>query len=272
MKRGLKAWPERDMDFPLSEWLNLLVRWFHIFAGILWIGSTWYFVWLDKALHAVPGQGVTMVHSGGFYSVGKLKDPKVDPSQIHWFRFETLFTWLSGLCLLGIVYYWGGLLVDGALPEGQAMAAGVASLVVAWFVYDTIWILPLPSAAAAALCYALLVGAAYFLCWALGGRAAFIHLGAMMGTCMTLNVWRRILPNQKKLVAQLAAGQTPDAALAAQAKARSTHNTFMILPVVMTMISNHYPTATYGSDKNWLVFAVLMLLGMGAAKLVKASL
>jgi uncharacterized membrane protein len=254
----------------LSEWLNLLLRWFHVFAGILWIGSTWYFTWLDRQLHRSP-EGVWMVHSGGFYLVEKQKNPKVDPGKLHWFRFEALFTWLSGLFLLGLVYYSGGLMEDSALAPGPAIAAGIALLVVGWVAYDLFWMSPLgrQPVAGAAICYLALVALAYFLTRLLNGRAAYIHLGAMMGTIMALNVWMRILPAQKKLVAAIARGEAPDPELAEQAKNRSKHNTFIILPVVMTMISNHFPTATYGSEWNWAVFGALTLLGWGAAKIVR---
>jgi uncharacterized membrane protein len=266
------------IDVSLQEWLNLLVRWFHIFAGILWIGATWYFTWLDRQLHAALAakeRGVFMVHSGGFYVVEKLKDPKVDPALIHWFRFEALFTWLSGLLLLGIVYYWGGgVMTDDAVSsigESTAIGIGLGAIVLGWLAYDALWRSPLGKSqlAGAGICFVALLAAAYALTHLLSGRAAYIHLGAMLGTIMTLNVWRRILPNQKKLVAALAAGEQPDQALAAEAKGRSTHNTFIILPVLMTMISNHFPTATYGSQWNWAVFGALTLLGWGAAQLAR---
>jgi uncharacterized membrane protein len=258
------------MDPFLSEWLNLLLRWFHVFAGILWIGSTWYFTWLDRQLHSAP-EGVWMVHSGGFYLVEKQVNPKVDPAKLHWFRFEALFTWLSGLLLLALVYYAGGLMDDSALPEGGAIACGLVLLVAGWFAYDLFWMSPAARRPVfgAAVCYLALVALAYGLTHLFNGRAAYIHLGAMMGTIMALNVWVRILPAQKKLVASLALGAAPDPLLAERAKNRSKHNTFIILPVVMTMIANHFPTATYGSDHNWQVFAVLVLVGWGAAKIVR---
>ena len=248
----------------LPEWSNLLIRWFHVFAGILWIGSTWYFTWLDRQLHAAP-EGVWMVHSGGFYLVEKQQDPKVDPSKIHWFRYEALFTWLSGLVLLYLVYYSGGLMEDAP----RWLGAGL--IVVGWLVYDLFWISPLARrpVVGAVVSYAALVAVAWWLTRAMEGRAAYIHLGAMMGTIMALNVWLRILPAQRKLVAAIAAGQPPNPVLAERAKDRSKHNTFIILPVVMTMISNHFPTATYGSAYNWQVFAVLVLVGWGAAKIVR---
>jgi uncharacterized membrane protein len=254
----------------LSEWLNLLLRWFHVFAGILWIGSTWYFTWLDRQLQLAP-EGVWMVHSGGFYLVEKQKNPKVDPGKLHWFRFEALLTWISGLFLLGLVYYGGGLMEDSAIEPGLAIACGIALLVVGWLAYDLFWMSPLGQrpVAGAAISFVALVALAYFLSRLFNGRAAYIHLGAMMGTIMALNVWMRILPAQKKLVAAMARGEAPDQELADRAKDRSKHNTFIVLPVVMTMISNHFPTATYGSDWNWAIFGVLTLAGWGAAKIVR---
>jgi uncharacterized membrane protein len=254
----------------VSEWANLLVRWFHVFAGILWIGATWYFTWLDKTLRASP-EGVWMVHSGGFYLVEKQQNPKVDPGKLHWFRFEALLTWLSGLLLMYIVYYAGGAMEDSAFSPGASIASGIGFIVAGWFAYDLFWMSPVARRPllGAAICYVALVALAYGLTRIFNGRAAYIHLGAMMGTLMALNVWVRILPAQKKLVAAIAAGQEPDPVLAARAKDRSKHNTFIVLPVVMTMISNHFPTATYGSEYNWQVFAVLVLLGFGAAKMVR---
>jgi len=143
--------------------------------------------------------------------------------------------------------------------------------VLGWFAYDLFWISPLGSngLAGAVINYMALVAIAYGLTHLLDGRAAYIHLGAMMGTIMMLNVWVRILPAQKKLVAAVACGEKPDQVLAERAKGRSKHNTFIILPVLLTMISNHFPTATYGNDYNWAVFAVLTLLSFGAAKIVR---
>ena len=148
---------------------------------------------------------------------------------------------------------------------------GAGLIVAGWLAYDLFWISPLARrpVVGALVSYLALVAVAWWLTRAMEGRAAYIHLGAMMGTIMALNVWLRILPAQRKLVAAIAAGQPPNPVLAERAKNRSKHNTFIILPVVMTMISNHFPTATYGSAYNWQVFAVLVLLGWGAAKIVR---
>jgi uncharacterized membrane protein len=263
------------MDSTLSEWLNLLVRWVHVFAGILWVGSTYYFTWLDRQLTLAASaneRGVWMVHSGGFYLVEKQKSPAIDPSKLHWFRFEALATLVSGLLLLGIVYYGGGMMVDeGGLSNGAAVALGVAVIAGGWFVYDLFWESPLGRnfVSGAAICYVALVALVYGLTRVLSGRAAYIHVGAMMGSIMALNVWVRILPAQKKLVAAVVRGEAPDQALADGAKTRSKHNTFLVIPVVLIMISNHFPTATYGADRSWLVLAVLILVGWAAAKILR---
>src|SRR5512140_2925110 len=142
----------------INEWSNLLVRWFHVFAAILWSGSTWYFTWLDRQLHRTP-EGVWMVHSGGFYLVEKQANPRVDVSKIHWFRFEALFTWLSGLLLLYIVYYAGGVM------EETSPWLGIAVLAAGWFAYDFFWIGPgaKKPLLGAAVCYVALVALAYWL-------------------------------------------------------------------------------------------------------------
>ena len=270
------------MEINWSEWANLIVRWVHVFAGILWVGTTYYFTWLDgrftemeKSQHDGKPQ-VWMVHSGGFYVVEKQKTPAMLPGKLHWFRFEALFTWISGILLLGIVYYMGGALVDpdvARLTPWQATAIGLGAIVAGWVVYDLLWMSPLAKneTLGTIISYALIVAAACGLSRVFSGRGAYIHVGAILGTLMTLNVWMRILPAQKKMVASLAAGQPPDLALGARAKQRSKHNTFMVVPVVFTMISNHFPTATYGSTYAWQTLAVMVLVGWAAAALIRRA-
>ncbi len=258
------------------EWLNLALRWFHVFAGILWIGSTYYFTWLDGRLRDLAenkGQ-VWMVHSGGFYVVERKKQLEDLDRKLHWFRWEALFTWVSGVFLLALVYYMGGALVDvdrTHIGPGLAHGIGTGALIGGWIVYDLLWISPIGKheQVGVALCYLLLVGVIYGLWQTLATRAAYIHVGAMMGTIMTANVWMRILPAQRRLLAAMKEGREPDQALADRSKQRSKHNTFMIVPVVLTMISNHYPVSTYGSDHGWIVLAVLVLVGWGVAKLIR---
>jgi uncharacterized membrane protein len=270
------------MSFNLSEWLNLAVRWIHVFAGILWIGQTYLFTWLDGRLTAEEQAAtrgnaaaqVWMVHSGGFYVVEKRKVPELLPGKLHWFRWEAALTWLSGMVLLVIVYYMGGVLVDDSVARigvGTGIAIGIGLLIITWVIYDQMGQSPVGKSESlfAVVSFLLIVGIAYGLTRVLSGRAAYIHVGAMFGTLMTANVWMRILPAQRKMVAALKEGRKPDAALAARAKLRSKHNTYMVVPVVFIMLSNHFPTATYGNTYNWIILAVLVLVGWGAARIIR---
>jgi len=261
------------MSYTTQEWLNLIFRWVHVFAGILWVGATYYFTWLDRRFHTTDPDQVWMVHSGGFYVVGKEKKPSPNHT-LHWFRWEAAITWVSGLLLLGLVYYMGGLLVDGEPGKPSfAVAAmwGVGSMIVGWIVYDVLWLSPLAKnePVAIVISYALIVGLAWWLPHVMSNRAAFMHVGAVMGTLMALNVWERIIPAQKKMVAAVREGRDPDQNLADRAKFRSKHNTYLVIPVVLIMISNHFPTTTYGHSQNWIVLAVLTLVGWGAAHVIR---
>ena len=273
------------IDPTISEWLNLILRWVHVFAGIMWVGTTYYFTWLDARLSeeekAVANSGnaaqIWMVHSGGFYVVEKRKVPDLVSRTLHWFRWEAGTTWLSGFALLVLVYYIGsGALVDPDVYDisvAKAIAIGVGVLVAGWIIYDLMMISPLGKNenAVAVIAYVLIVATAYGLTRVFSGRAAYIHMGAMFGTIMAANVWMRILPAQKKMIAAINAGQKPDDALSAQAKLRSKQNTFMAVPVVFIMISNHFPGVTYGDRNNWLVLSVLILLGWIAAKFIRRA-
>lgn len=264
------------------EWAQLIVRWAHVFAGILWIGSTYFFTWLDGRLTeeeraAREGQRpqVWMVHSGGFYVVEKQKTLSLLERKLHWFRWEAAFTWLSGFILLTLVYYHGGLMVDADIADispWMASALGIGLMIVGWAVYDVLWQSPLArnERAGVAVSFALLAASIYASAQIFSGRAAYMHIGAMLGTIMTANVWMRILPAQRKMIAAVKEGREPDAALSANAKLRSKHNTFMIWPVVFTMISNHYP-GTYGSTSNWAILIALVIVGWLAAAIVRRA-
>lgn len=272
------------MSSSIREWLNLGVRWFHVFAGIMWVGQTYYFTWLDgqfsRLEKEVSNEGkapaVWMVHSGGFYAVEKQKSLGVSASQVHWFRWEAAMTWLGGMVLLVLVYYLGSGLIDpdvADISKTAGIVIGVGSIVLGWLIYDGAMLSPLGKSQSAFMAFAflLIAAASWGLLHLLSGRAAYIHMGAIFGTIMTANVWSRILPAQRKMIAAAAAGQSFDTALGAQAKLRSKHNTFMAVPVVFLMLSNHYPVATYGSRYAWPVMLGLILVGWIAAKMIREA-
>jgi uncharacterized membrane protein/plastocyanin len=269
----------------IHDGLHLFLRWAHLIAGIMWIGSSIFFHWLDSHLEKVtdekrPGlEGVLwMVHSGGFYEVEKkLVAPNELPRTLHWFKWEAGFTYLTGFFLLVLLYHLGGgaALVDPMNPRLSPMLASALCFGLmfgAWFVYDLLWSSPLagkPSenpAHAVAISLVALAAIAFVLTHFLSGRAAYIHVAAVMGTCMVLNVWVRIIPAQRDLVESVKAGRAPDADKAHGAKRRSKHNHYLTYPVLFIMISNHFPS-TYGAladgvQWNWIVLLALMAGGM----------
>lgn len=265
----------------LSEWLNIAARWIHVFAGIMWVGQTYFFTWLDGRFTEMETQPsetksdghVWMVHSGGFYLVEKQKNPSLMSNTLHWFRWEALITWVSGITLLILVYYVGGLMADEGMSDTIPILVGIGAIVFSWPLYDFLWSSKLAQneKVGVVISYILLVGIIFGLTQIMGGRAAFIHVGAIFGTIMTANVWSRILPAQRKMVAALNEGKEPDLTLGNRAKMRSKHNTFLAVPVVFIMISNHYPVTTYGDSWNWVVLSLLVLIGWGAAKIIRKA-
>ena len=257
----------------LADWANLLLRWTHFIAGIAWIGSSFYFIWLDRALtrpeHAKAGvEGdLWMVHSGGFYQVEKRRPgPGEVPAVLHWFKWEAMLTWITGISLLGLVYYLSNayLLDPGVsrIGRGTAIMLGVGLLAVGWVVYDALWRSPLARrpVVATAISLALLAAVTVLLCRLLSGRAAFMHIGSLLGTIMVANVWMRILPAQHQMLAATRAGRPANFTLGEQAKQRSVHNSYMTFPLLFIMLSNHFP-ATYASPANWLVLLLLFVAG-----------
>jgi uncharacterized membrane protein len=265
------------METYIVDWLNLGVRWLHFIAGIAWIGSSLYFVMLDNSLKApkkdtdrqrgVHGE-LWAVHGGGFYHSQKLlTGPKGEPlsQDLHWSKWEAYTTWLSGMGLLALIYWWGAnsYLIDRSVLDISAPAAiaiSAASLVVGWFVYDTLCKTIKNELALALIVFVLLVAAAYGYAHVFGARAAYIHTGALMGTIMVWNVFFHIIPGQKKIVEEIRAGKEPDPRPGIIGKQRSVHNTYFTLPVLFIMISNHYPM-TYGNKYGWLILAVFILAG-----------
>jgi len=261
------------------DWLNLLVRWLHLITGIAWIGASFYFVWLDNtirppkpgsdlALRGVSGE-LWAVHGGGFYNPQKyLVAPQELPPELHWFKWEAYSTWLSGFSMLFIVYYFNAsaMMIDKSvadLASWQAIAIGLGTLVVGWVVYDGLCRSPLGKRDGwlAIALYGLIVAAAYGLSTLLSGRAAYIHVGAMIGTIMVANVLMVIIPGQRKMVDAMQAGKSPDPIYGIRAKQRSVHNNYFTLPVLFIMISNHY-AMTYNHAYNWLVLAAMMAAGV----------
>ena len=263
------------MDLALADWLNLALRWAHIVTGIAWIGSSFYFMWLDAHLEkpAEPREGVEgeiwMVHSGGFYQIHKIDvAPKVMPKTLHWFIWEATFTWITGALLLALVYYLGArvYMIDPEIAEIApltAVAIGIGAIALAWFAYDALWASPLArnrQGLANILSLLALAGFAFGFSQVFSGRAAFIHTGALIGTIMAANVWRRIIPSQQGLVDAAKAGTEPDGQLGLKAKQRSVHNNYLTLPVIFTMTSAHYPM-TFGHEFNWIILLALFAIG-----------
>ena len=271
------------MSSAIREWLNLGVRWFHVFSGILWVGQTYYFTWLDGQFskaerNATDGKPSTvwMVHSGGFYTVEKQKSLGVAPELLRWFRWEAMLTWVSGLVLLTLVYYASSGLIDpdvAQISQPLGIVIGVAVIIGGWEIYDLAVRSTLGKSEAGFAVFAFLMTAAIScgLLHIFSARAAYVHLGALFGTIMTLNVWERILPAQRKMIAAAAKGAAFDAKLSAQAKLRSKHNTFTAVPVVFLMISNHFPVATYGNIYIWEILLVLVVIGWVAAKIIRSA-
>lgn len=261
------------------DWLNLLVRWFHFVAGISWIGASFYFIWLDDHLRAPAKSGngargvlgeLWSVHGGGFYHNQKyLTGPKDEPltHDLHWFKWEAYSTWLSGMAMLAIVYYAnaGTFLIDTSvlqLTPAQAIGISLGTLIAGWLIYDALCrVLARQPLLLGAIVYVLLVLTAFGLQHVFSGRAAYIHAGAIIGTIMVANVFFVIIPGQRKMLAQIRAGQEPDPAPGRAGKMRSVHNTYLTLPVLFTMISNHYPM-TYANGYGWLILALLGAAGV----------
>ncbi len=199
--------------------------------------------------------------------------PKPLPSKLYWFRWEALFTWVLGFLLLGFLYYSGGLLLDDSVSSigmGAAVGIGLGMLVVGFALYEGVWRSPLGRSpiAGAVVSYLLVVAIAYGLTHVISGRAAYIHVGALLGTIMTANVWMHILPASRKMLKSMREGTPVDMALSERAKNCTIHNTYMTIPLIFLMISNHFPTATYGSSYSWEILAVMVLAGGISAKFV----
>ena len=255
------------------ELLDLVIRWTHVIAGIMWIGNSLLWNWIDRNLQpskqGKPGiQGeIWLLHSGAFYFMEKDLKGWDQDRPLHWFKWQAYTTWLTGAALLVVVYYasGGALLVDPAvasLTPTQAIAIGVGTIVGAWLVYDLVLarLLARVGGMAALLGLGLVLGVAYGLTHLFSGRAAFLHVGAMLGTLMAGNVFRVIMPSQRVLVSAVERGEMPDPGPARRAKERSIHNNYMTFPVIVLMLSSHFP-GLYANRLSWLVLGVLVLAG-----------
>tara|TARA_Y100001951_G_scaffold89496_3_gene81950 strand:+ start:1410 stop:2702 length:1293 start_codon:yes stop_codon:yes gene_type:complete len=256
-----------------TEWLNLGVRWIHMITGIAWIGASFYFVWLENNLNrSNPREGLSgdlwAIHGGGIYHLEKYKlaPPKM-PENLHWFKWEAYFTWLSGVALLLVVYYLNPSLylvkpgVD--LAPAAAIAIGLGSMAASYLIYHVLCDSPLGKRPAllGAVLFVLIIAAAYGFSQIFSGRAAYIHVGAIIGTIMVGNVFFTIMPAQRALVKAIETNTTPDPLLPAKGLLRSRHNNYFTLPVLFIMISNHFPS-TYGSQYNWLILAGIAILAV----------
>lgn len=261
------------MEAHFTEWLNLGIRWIHMITGIAWIGASFYFVWLENNLNrSNPREGLSgdlwAIHGGGIYHLEKYKlaPPKM-PENLHWFKWEAYFTWLSGIALMLVVYYLNPSLylvkpgVDMA-PE-MAIAIGFGSMIAGYIAYHFLCDSPLGKQPAllGAVLFVLIIAAAYGFSQIFSGRAAYIHVGAIIGTIMVGNVFFTIMPAQRALVKAIETNTTPDPTLPAKGLLRSRHNNYFTLPVLFIMISNHFPS-TYGSHYNWLILTCIAALAV----------
>ncbi len=267
------------MDPYLHDWLSLLIRFLHVVTAIAWIGASFYFVWLDNTLQTPPqwkqNKGISgdlwAVHGGGFYEVAKYKlAPESLPETLHWFKWEAYSTWITGFLMLILVYYIGAdaYLIDpnkASLNQTSAIAIGLAVLFIGWFIYDLLCKSPLVEKGLlfGFVSLGLLVSLAWGLDQIFSDRGVYIHIGALIGTCMAANVMTVIMPSQRALVAAVEKGEAPDPKYGYNAKLRSVHNNYATLPVLFIMLSNHYPM-TYGHDYNWLVLGAMMLIAAWA--------
>lgn len=265
------------IDASASEWLNLALRWIHVTVAVAWIGTSFFFIWLENHLRppelrrdGVHGE-VWMVHGGGFYQLQKfLVAPPELPKDLHWFKWEAYATWVSGFLLLCLVYFAGAsafLMKPGVgLPAWAGVLIALGVLVLGWAIYDAACrrLQGRSDAAVGALLFAWTVLVAWGMSHVFSGRATFLMTGAMLGTIMAANVLMVIIPNQRKIVGAMLAGKAPDAEMAmlgARGKQRSFHNNYITLPVVFTMISGHYPGA-FAHSLNWLILAGLFAVGI----------
>lgn len=264
------------MEAHLMEWLNIVVRLMHITFGIAWIGASFYFVFLENALNRKDGVrdelagNLWAIHGGGFYYLEKYKTaPREIPKQLHWFKYEAYFTWLSGIGLLFIVYYFNAraILIDKNvmdLSSAAAITIGLCSFALAWLIYHLLCKTALVNKPLlfSAIGFLLATGFAFGYAQIYSGRGAYIHFGAMLGTLMAANVFFIIIPSQKAMVKAAKEGRAVDPQKGKHAGLRSLHNNYFTLPVLFVMVSNHFPS-TFGNQYPWLILAIITLGSAG---------
>ncbi len=260
------------MEAYILEVLNLIVRWLHVITGVAWIGASFYFVWLDNNLENPPqwkkdkgiGGDLWAIHGGGFYEVAKYKlAPEKMPETLHWFKWEAYSTWMTGMVLLSIMFYFGAdtYLIDRSkadISQGAAIAIGLGSLIGSFVLYEILCRTKLKDYGLTfgLICLAYITAMAYGLSQVFSDRGAYMHVGALIGTVMAGNVFNGIMPAQRALVDAVTKGKAPDAKHGLNAKLRSTHNNYATLPLLFIMISNHYPM-TYGHQYGWAILAAI---------------
>lgn len=262
-------WPQ------LYEWIALFIKWFHVICGVAWIGASFYFTWLDNSLETPPkwkkDKGIKgdlwAVHGGGFYEVAKYQvGPEKMPENLHWFKWEAYTTWLTGTALLIWMYYFNAqaYLIDPRimpLSSLQAVMLGIGGVIAGVIAYELLLRSPLSSSKPLFVASVILAGCAFFYGFSqiFSGRGAFIHMGVLIGSIMVNNVFYKIIPGQRKMVAQVVAGENVDPQPGLEGKRRSIHNNYFTLPVIFLMISNHYPMI-YQHANNWLIAILVMII------------
>lgn len=261
----------------LLDWVNLLGRWVHMITGIAWIGASFYFIWLDNSLEVPKSEAdskkgvsgeVWSVHGGGMYHAQKYRVAAATlPETLHWFKWEAYTTWISGMFMMVLMYWYGAeiYLIDPGVAELSkpvAVAIGVGFIAIGWFAYDLLCKSSIGARenVMVAILFVVLSIVAFVLCQLYSGRGAYMHFGAMLGTIMVGNVFFVIIPGQKDMVKAMEEGRDPDPVHGIRGKQRSVHNTYFTLPVLFVMISNHY-AMTYGHAFNWLILIAITLIG-----------
>lgn len=250
------------MDPNVNAWLDMLFRWIHVVAGIAWIGHLYFFNFVNSQVAKT------------YDADSKRKVvPELMPRALYWFRWGAAWTWVSGILLAGLVYYMTPNLLppDSTMGANAGMGLSLLLIVVVFFVYDALWKAMAAKEQAGVVVSSILIAAlALGMSCIFAPRAVFTHLGMLFGTIMAMNVWMRIWPSQKKIIAAIKAGTAPDAAAVALAGLRSKQNTYMSVPLVLTMVSNHYPTV-YGAPNSWVILLLLVAVGWALVKWLYAK-